>query len=148
MFVCLSLLSDYFRKIYKSGYFRHLDKNEVLPMNPLRQIKRNTIGSFRLVKDDVIELFRALRELEDKVSSQDTEIVRLYHEISQLKVRLAGKTETTERPVSFTASKVAQKVHKTDCVFAKNIKTENKVRFDSKTEALQEGFAPCACVSA
>ncbi|MBI2103212.1 hypothetical protein HYT55_05190 [Candidatus Woesearchaeota archaeon] len=117
-------------------------------MNPLRQMKRKTISSFQLVKDDVIELFRALCELEEKVSSQDTEITRLYHEISQLKVKLAGRLEVTAEHISFTASKAAPKVHKADCVFAKNIKVKNKVCFDSKNEALQEGFAPCACVSA
>lgn len=113
-------------------------------MNPLKQIKQNTQTSFGLVKGDVIELFRALRELEEKVSTQENELVHLYNEISSLKVSLVKPVKA----VTFAASKEGQKVHRADCVFAKNIKPKNIISFETKNLALESGYDPCACVSA
>lgn len=113
-------------------------------MNQIIQIKQNTLTSFGMVKDDVIELFRTLRELEEKVSRQENELVHLYNEISSLKVSLVKPVKVT----IFAASKAAQKVHRTDCVFAKNIKAKNKVMFETKNLALESGYDACVCVSA
>ncbi len=113
-------------------------------MNEITQIKQTTQTSFRMVKDDVIELFRALRELEEKLSRQENELVHLYNEISSLKVSLVKPVKA----ITFAASKEGQKVHRTDCVFAKNIKPKNKVVFETKNLALESGYDPCACVSA
>ena len=113
-------------------------------MNNLKQIKHNTINSFSNIKNDVIGLFRALRELEERVLQQDNELVHLYNEISSLKVSLVKPAKA----MTFAASKAAQKLHHTDCVFAKNIKTENKINFDTKTAALESGYNPCVCVEA
>ncbi len=113
-------------------------------MNQIIQIKQNSKTSFGKVKDDVIGLFRALRELEEKVSRQENELVHLYNEISSLKVSLIKPV----RAVTFAASKEGQKVHRMDCVFAKNIKLKNKVTFETKNLALESGYDPCACVSA
>ncbi len=112
-------------------------------MNQITQIKRNTQTSFGMVKTDVIELFRTLRELEEKVARQDSELVHLYNEISSLKVSLVRPVKV----VTFAASKEGQKVHRTDCVFAKNIKAKNRVIFETKNLALESGYDPCACVS-
>ncbi len=112
-------------------------------MNQFPQIKQNTLTSFGMVKDDVIELFRTLRELEEKVSRQENELVHLYNEISSLKVSLVKPVKT----ITFAASKEGQKVHRTDCVFAKNIKLKNKITFETKNLALESGYDPCACVS-
>ncbi len=113
-------------------------------MNQITQIKQNTQTSFGLVKEDVIKLFRALRELEEKVSRQENELVHLYNEISSLKVSLVKPVKA----ITFAASKEGQKVHRTDCVFAKNIKPKNKISFETKNLALESGYDLCACVSA
>lgn len=51
--------------------------------------------------------------------------------------------ESTAVEYSYVASKNSQVFHKPDCRWAKNIKPENLVTYDTKDEALKVGKRPC-----
>ena len=46
----------------------------------------------------------------------------------------------------FAASRGGTKYHWPWCSYAKNIKPENQMWFDSETEAQTAGYSPCACI--
>ena len=83
--------------------------------------------SFDRVKVDVYQLYDHVNDL--------------YAQVEKLKAAL-GKTNGT-----LVASKKGEKVHIEVCPFAKNIKQENKVEFEEKNFALEEGYKACACVA-
>jgi hypothetical protein len=48
-----------------------------------------------------------------------------------------------EENVNFVASIERGKFHKPDCRWAKNIKSENKLVIEDRSNALERGFLPC-----
>ncbi len=53
------------------------------------------------------------------------------------------ENESSQKECAFVASKNSKKYHLPTCRFAKNIKPENKICFESEEEAKQKGFEPC-----
>ena len=54
--------------------------------------------------------------------------------------------DSKEKTRHVRTSKTGKKFHIEACPFAKNIKPKYKIRFKSKTKALNEGYKPCNCV--
>ncbi len=57
-----------------------------------------------------------------------------------------NKNSCEDKETYFVASKFSNKFHIPQCPFAKNIKKENLIVFDTKEKALSAGFKPCKCV--
>ncbi len=71
---------------------------------------------------------------------------------SELRIQRQGKqknaageeqAKTRSYKTLFVASKLSDKFHRKDCLFAKNINKENLISFNSASEALKKGFKPC-----
>ena len=66
--------------------------------------------------------------------------------VAKKSVKKVVKKITKRKVTKFVSSKTGKKFHIEACPFAKNIKPKYKVRFKSKTKALNEGYKPCSCV--
>lgn len=96
----------------------------------MNQLEQNVSKSFTLAKKDIFTLFTHVRHLYGEVEMLRAEVARL-HTVPAKKV---------------VASKTSTKVHADSCAFAKNIKPVNKISFVSKSDALNHGYAACACL--
>ena len=110
----------------------------------MQNIEKNTIKSFKLVKDDVNSLKSEVSKLRIEIASLKLEVISLrssskvrVKELPSLPVKLAKK--------SYVSSQTSKRFHIDDCPFASQIKSSNIVRFDSKSKALNEGLKPCRC---
>ncbi len=70
---------------------------------------------------------------------------------SDFKKSVKGEETTTSltsdnKKCVFVASKKSKKYHKADCRFAKRIKPDNKICFESKAEAEKKGYVPAHCL--
>ena len=66
-------------------------------------------------------------------------------------VAAKGVEETEEEPEEteegrFVSSEKSEKFHALNCPFAKNIKSENQIYFETKEDAKKTGKKPCRCV--
>ena len=133
----------------------------------MEKIEENIVNSFRLAKSDIIQLqneFLELSQTQERIMEmldmmKDREIALGQH-IKDLKQGLQQKNKTktvvrnvvkkvrvgARKTVSYVASKSGNKFHIVKCPFAQNIKPKSKVKFKSKTKALNDGFKPCNCV--
>ena len=96
----------------------------------MNQLEHNVTKSFTLAKKDIFTLF--------------THVRHLYSEVEMLRAEVARLQTVPARKL--VGSKTSTKVHADSCAFAKNIKPVNKVSFVSKTDALTQGYAACACL--
>jgi len=62
-------------------------------------------------------------------------------------VRTITKTIPAKKTsITYVASKTGKKFHRTNCIFAKNIKPKSKITFKTKEAMLNKGYKPCDCV--
>lgn len=87
----------------------------------------NVINSFDLAKKDIYALHQHIKVL--------------WQEVEQL------KTQKNVTNYTYVASKKGKKAHQANCLFARKINKENKLVFGTKTEALNDGFKLCSCLS-
>ena len=67
--------------------------------------------------------------------------------IPVIKTRTITKTVPAKKtPITYVASVTGKKFHRTNCVFAKNIKPKSKITFKTKEAMLNKGYKPCDCV--
>ena len=107
-------------------------------MTSTRQLEKNTRESFALARQDITALY-------DHVTRLHNVVVDLHKKNSELIMKVNGITFS--KIDSFVASKTANKVHARKCAYAKNIKSKNKVKFNSKINAFNQGFKACVCVA-
>ena len=124
----------------------------------MNQLEQNIVESFRLAKNDIMELqtsLTALSQNQERImewvnDTRDKEN-QLYQRVKGLKT----KATKTKKPVAavrtsakkkFVASKNGKTVHEINCPFAKNIKPKSKIVFNSKTKALNAGYKACNCM--
>ncbi len=118
-------------------------------MEKVEAVEGNVIHSFNRVKADIIRLqdeFMQLRETQ----------VRLLSRLAKIESQRAKpvKIIKTKKPVivrksvkkTYVASKEGKKFHVANCPYAQNIKPKMKVKFKTKTKALNLGYKPCSCV--
>lgn len=125
------------------------------------QLERNIMESFRLAKSDIIKLQNKIIELGQTqkkiIESLDTLRARealLSQKVREVSFRAVKKPvqKTIIRTVGkkvkkvYVGSKESKKFHVDNCPFAQNIKPKTKVVFESKTNALNEGYKPCHCI--
>ncbi|MBT3304526.1 hypothetical protein HN592_02785 [Candidatus Woesearchaeota archaeon] len=93
----------------------------------------------------------------------ETEVIRSFtrvkQDINNINERINELIETQRKVISYLNSIKVQKsakrliatikgkkVHVENCPVAKRIISKNKIAFSSKIDALNKGFAPCACM--
>ncbi len=103
----------------------------------MTQLEENITQSFGLAKKDIYSLFMHVR--------------RLYAEVEDLKKEVATlqSLKTVRVPVEvrkrFVGSVSSRKAHADVCAYAKNIKSVNKIAFETTADARARGYALCAC---
>ncbi len=125
-----------------------------------QELELNTKVSFASAKEDIYALyahFNLLRKemsiLTQKNQEMDLQIKRLNLQLQiaqvqkpEVKEIVVEKVIKEEKKPEYVASMLADKVHDSKCVFARNIKRTNKIKFDSKQEALRNGYVTCTCL--
>ena len=127
------------------------------------QLEKNILASFKLAKNDIINLHNLVTELSETQTHlldmlQDTRVKeqKLYSTIKSMQEKLnalqkskeAKKTVRAARSkTKFVGSKNGNKVHDANCPFAKNIKPKSRIVFTSKVKALNEGYKACKCLT-
>lgn len=129
----------------------------------MNQLEQNIQESFRLVKNDIMQLqnnLAVLNQNQERLMEwiQDTreKETALYQRVKDLHVKAEklsspNNVKTLNSPKkkarkTFVASRKGDKVHLDSCPFAKNIKPKSRLTFHSKAKALNEGFKPCECL--
>jgi hypothetical protein len=70
--------------------------------------------------------------------------VREWEQLSFLPPSPAeGPEETPAAPLAYVGSVRMDKFHRVDCKWAKRISPENRYSFQSRAQAIEQGFAPC-----
>jgi len=114
-----------------------------------QELEFNTKVSFASAKEDIYALYAHFNLLRKEMSmlaqkNQEMELqvkrLALLLQITQLKAPevkeiLVEKVVKEEKKPEYVASMLADKVHDSKCIFARNIKKVNKIKFDSKQEA-------------
>ncbi|MFH0701475.1 MAG: hypothetical protein V2A62_03485 [Candidatus Woesearchaeota archaeon] len=124
------------------------------------QLEQNTKVSFARAKEDIYTLYTYMNKLRNEVNTLNQknaemalQIKRLNLELQISKVKknevkevIVEKVIKEEKKPEFVGSMLADKVHDSKCVFARNIKKTNKIKFDSKQEAFRQGYTICSCL--
>jgi len=107
--------------------------------------ERNLRESFRLVKNDMMQLQRKMTEL----AQNQEKIVELFARAQKAPSKAKPKKVQRAAPkrTRYLSSKTGTKFHVESCPFAKNIKPKSRVYYQSKTKPLNEGLKPCKCVN-
>ena len=58
-----------------------------------------------------------------------------------------NQQKLTHDEEKIVAARSSKKFHKKVCPFAKNIKANNALTFNTKDQALQFGLKPCTCIA-
>ncbi len=112
--------------------------------------KQNVAHSFSRAKSDIYNLYEHIQFLYKEIEELKFRNDMLSQKIGVLR-EFQGQTKVVASPkrkVQYVSSHSSSKVHKNTCVFAKNIKTKNRVTFSNQSEALKKGYTQCACLSA
>jgi hypothetical protein len=97
-------------------------------------------NSFRAIKSDILGLQGELLNIRNEQAKILIELEKLTSTKDVVKT-VARKLKT-----KYVASKEGKSFHIEECPYAQNIKPKSKVRFSSKTDALNKGYKPCNCV--
>ena len=121
-------------------------------MTNAKQIESNVIESFQLAKKDISLLSEQLIQLKEEVARLKISRYEVSRKLDLItSKRKVSKKRTTKKTVSvskkFVASKLGKKVHNPNCFFATNIDKKNRLIFNTKTKALNEGFKLCSCLA-
>jgi regulator of replication initiation timing len=120
--------------------------------------------AFKLAKTDIARLQRQVDLLEQKfdkvldvLDTLKSHQLKVSQKVNTMSKKKPSKTKKTKKKTTkktskrkskkYVASKSGKKFHIEECPFAKNIKPKYKVRFKSKTKALNQGYKPCNCVN-
>jgi len=130
------------------------------------QLEENVINSFRLAKRDIINLKSEVIRLNEQhqrliemLKNLNIDEIKLNSKVndinskknSQPKTRIVTRIKTVQKAAKrahkfYVANKIGKKFHIKDCPYAQNIKPKNKIKFNSKSKALNKGLKPCRCV--
>ncbi|MFH1210248.1 MAG: hypothetical protein V1663_05690 [archaeon] len=128
----------------------------------MERIERNVKYSFRIVKREIINLQRRINE----ISQAQERMIDVMNGLKENEMKLTDLFKQTfdninkknnptilrkivekKAKINYVARKGSKKFHIDSCPFAKNIKPKNKIRFETRVKALNEGYKPCKCVS-
>lgn len=123
----------------------------------IEQLEDNVKESFRLAKNDIIQLQRTaalLSENQERLLAwlNDTreKETQLYQRVKDLKMVAAMRKQKSLKVAKtnkkYFASKNGKSFHIKSCPFAKRIKPKMKVIFKTKAKALNKGLKACECM--
>lgn len=92
---------------------------------------------------DIKSLISELKQSENKIISLIENLSTKKSDIYLVKKSLSKKRSKNKIYVS---TKSGKKFHEENCPFAKNIKPKNKIKYKTKTKALNNGLKPCSCI--
>ncbi len=146
-------------------------KSDVLQLNSesnksSKAIARLTTENMKLhetvaiLSQKVADLTNALRhtmEVQQELIKTKTKTSTIIKEVPVIKeiikekrvpvIKTITKTVPAKRQsITYVASQTGKKFHRTNCVFAKNIKPKSKITFKTKEAMLNKGYKPCDCV--
>lgn len=124
-------------------------------------LEQNTKVSFARAKEDIYTLYTYMNKLRNDVDVLNQKNMEMALQIKRLNLELqiskikkkdmkevaVQKVISTEKKPELVGSMLADKVHNPKCIFAKNIKKVNKIKFDSKQEAFRQGYTVCSCLN-
>ncbi len=103
----------------------------------MTQIEENITQSFHLAKKDIYGLFVHVRQLYSEVAMLKKEVAMLQA-VKTVRVPVIARTR-------YVGSMTSTKAHTDTCAYAKNIKSMNKIAFETTADARARGYALCAC---
>ena len=98
----------------------------------MTKFKNNVINSFTEARTDINSIKEWIIYLNDQVEALKKEKC----------------SNCSDECNTHVGAKKSKKVHTSNCPFAKNIKPENKINFQSLDHAFNQGFNSCSCISA
>jgi predicted nuclease with TOPRIM domain len=129
----------------------------------MNRLEENILHSFRRAKSDIIQLqedfltiSQSQTRLIELLSKLDANETRLYNRMKEFDSRVENLKEikmldtvriAKRGKKAFVAAKGGKKFHTSNCPFAKNIKSGNRIKFKSKIKALNQGFRSCTCIN-
>jgi len=108
--------------------------NEHAIKNSFRAIKADILGVQGDLMNMKMEQAKILMELEKLVSGKKSE------------TKVITKNVVKPHRATYIAAKEGKKFHVDTCAYARNIMPKSKIKFKSKTTALNQGYKPCSCV--
>jgi len=121
----------------------------------MQPIEANVIHSFRRAKSDIIRLqndFLQLSKTQERIAEMLNDLnnkeLTLYHNFKNLDARIVERpaaTRSAKKLKTYLATKGGKNFHITSCPYAQNIKPKNRIKFKSRSKALNQGFKPCKC---
>jgi uncharacterized coiled-coil DUF342 family protein len=119
-----------------------------------KQFESNVINSFQFAKEDIRELYEHMSFVLSQLEGLRQENNFLHQRVEELqkkkrRVRKASNSIKAAKVQSkrYVAAITSNKVHDSNCPFAKNIKPKNKISLQSKASALNQGYKLCKCLS-
>jgi len=121
----------------------------------LKQNQSKIVSKLEVLNQNNQRLLQTLDDIKTKEQNLHKEIHDLNKLITEKltkKPKTITRTKTVTKKVparkkpTYVASKTGKKFHIPHCPFAKNIKPKSKVKFKSKTTALNNGYKACDCV--
>ncbi len=106
----------------------------------MQALERNVKRSFLAVKRDYDRVREAFLNQQENIKKLDRNQKVLLEKIAKLEKQLEKEKE------QYVGANTTQKVHDPKCVYAKNIKTENRVYFPTVEIAAKQGYNVCTCL--
>jgi hypothetical protein len=103
---------------------------------------QNIKQSFQRAKQDIVYLQSVISQLNENQKI----LIGWVKELREQRPVVHHPLPTIKR--ALVASKESNKVHASNCPFAKNIKPQTKQTFNAIEEATSYGYDTCACVEA
>ena len=96
--------------------------------------------AFDRVKSDILHLYEKVRRLEEQNN-------QLKKELAKYEVTSSKTTQTSNNEEKlYIGHKNTKKIHASDCPYAKNIASENRIIFSNLNDALKKHYVTCSCL--
>ena len=122
----------------------------------MENMEKNILNSFRLAKNDIIKLQDKYLDVKktqanilerlSKLEAIKTIYPKPIRIVQQVKKPVVHKIHKRSANKIYVASKEGKKFHLDNCPYAQNIKPKTKVKFKTKSKALNLGYKPCSCI--
>lgn len=107
---------------------------------------QNKVIQLSLLQEDLIKRISSISEKETSLYQRFKDMSYAAKKPMVRAITKVSKVTIVRAKKHYVASKTSNKFHLNNCPFALNIKPKSKVKFLSKTKALNLGLKPCKCV--
>jgi hypothetical protein len=119
----------------------------MMKYNIEREFKKIS-DSFGRVKYDMNKVYNVIIELQNKVEEQQSTIKVLNSQVEELRINGVNKVNEKDNGNEnlIVGNIESRKFHYSNCPYAKNIKSDNKLIFDDIEQAVKAGYNECSCI--